>query len=148
MNLWTYSANAMEAIAPHDEPHIIISIRTPGGPKIKVRRGPATRDVLFIAFPDLSWEYKALPMILRGGGKYAYTDDQLFSVSQAKEILAFVERHKDVESILINCEGGVSRSPAVAAALGQILHGVSPPYDGTNRLVYETLLAASSAKVP
>lgn len=144
MKLWTYSAPAIEALAPHDEPHIIISIYTPDGPKAAVRRGPATREILFIAFPDLSWDYKALPMTLRGGGRFAYTDDELFSAEQAKEIWAFVEKHKPhIESITVHCEGGTSRSPAVAAALNRVLNGDDTPFDGTNMLVYETLLANS-----
>lgn len=89
-------------------------------------------------FPDLDDNYKALPAAAK-----TYTDDVLFHEGHAKEILAFVEKHKGVQSIIVQCEGGLSRSVAVKAALAKILNGDETPYDGTNRLVYQTLLDAA-----
>lgn len=135
--LWTYSMFAIEAISPHEESHIIISISTPGAPRAHIRRVPATYDILFIEFPDLDDNYKNLPASAK-----TYPDDVLFNENHAKEILAFVEKYKGVQSIIIQCEGGLSRSVAVKAALAKLLNGDETPYDGTNRLVYETLLKA------
>ncbi len=138
--LWTYSQYAIEAVKPHEESHVIISIRTPGAPRAGIRRSPATRDVLYIEFPDLSYEYKSLPPVAK-----TYSDDELFNERHAEEILAFVAKHKGVQSIIVQCEGGLSRSVAVKAALGKILNGDETPYDGTNRLVYDTMLKAASS---
>ena len=45
----------------------------------------------------------------------------LFSYIHALQILAFVERHKnDIDLLIVHCVAGISRSPAVAAALSKI----------------------------
>lgn len=67
-----------------------------------------------------------------------------FNSSQAREILDFVEKMwVKVEVFLIHCEVGLSRSPAVAAALCRIYYN----HDGRwfdsifpNRLVYRLLV--------
>lgn len=75
----------------------------------------------------------------------------LFQPEQAAEILQFVDKwvsQGGVEAIIVNCEGGQSRSVAVAAALAHlagdenlewvIVNGKCP-----NQLVYRTILKAS-----
>jgi predicted protein tyrosine phosphatase len=57
-----------------------------------------------------------------------------------------VDDHRDVESILCQCEGGLSRSVAVKAALDTLLNEDMTPYDGTNALVYNTLLETAAAR--
>jgi len=137
VNLWTYNQYEFEEIQAHKEPFIIISIRTPGAEPMRTPQGPNVRGVLLMAFPDLDNNYKALPAEYRN----EYTDDELFNAKHAKEILTFVAQHKEgVESIIIQCEGGLSRSRAVKAALDKLLNGNDAPYDGTNDLVYETIL--------
>ena len=67
-----------------------------------------------------------------------------FTPALATEILDFVEKMWDkVDVFLIHCEVGLSRSPAVAAALCRIYYG----HDGRwfdsifpNRLVYQLLI--------
>jgi predicted protein tyrosine phosphatase len=67
-----------------------------------------------------------------------------FTVSQAAELLGFVEQVWDrVEVLLIHCEVGMSRSPGVAAALSRIYYGDDGPwgeYDFPNSLVYQRLV--------
>ena len=45
------------------------------------------------------------------------------TVDHAVDILDFVKQHLDAELILVHCEGGVSRSAGVAAALMKIFNG-------------------------
>jgi predicted protein tyrosine phosphatase len=75
---------------------------------------------------------------------------QAFTASQAEEILAFVERMWDkVETFLIHCEIGMSRSPAVAAALSRIHYNDDGPWfemDFPNRLVYQLLVETAARR--
>jgi protein-tyrosine phosphatase len=66
---------------------------------------------LFLAFHDLGDD---APADLHGG---LFTDDQ------AKQIVEFVKGNSDTATILVNCEAGVSRSAAVAAALAKFFNG-------------------------
>jgi len=69
---------------------------------------------------------------------------RLFTPENADQILDFVEEMWDkVDLFLVHCEAGISRSPAVAAALCKIKHGHDKHYFDNytpNRLVYRTLL--------
>ena len=75
-------------------------------------------------------------------------EEGLFQPEQAVEIIRFVDEHLrqgGIEAIIVNCEGGQSRSVAVAAALAHlfkdenlewgIVNGKCP-----NALVYRTIL--------
>ncbi len=69
-----------------------------------------------------------------------------FTASLATEILDFAEQWwGEAEVFLIHCEAGLSRSPAVAAALSRIYYGDDGPWfelDFPNRLVYRLLMEA------
>jgi len=71
--------------------------------------------------------------------------DKIFNKVHAKKILEFVFKHlNDVSSIVCQCDMGLSRSAATAAALSKILNGNDeefwrPPYI-PNKLIYETTL--------
>src|SRR4051812_33394985 len=53
-----------------------------------------------------------------------YPVEKLFSASHADAILEFVLLHaKSINGLLVHCELGISRSPAVAAALTRIFLG-------------------------
>ena len=71
-----------------------------------------------------------------------------FTPALAAEILDFVTSVWDkVEVLLIHCDVGLSRSPAVAAALSRIYYGDDGPWfelDFPNRLVYDVLVATHS----
>lgn len=64
-----------------------------------------------------------------------------FTASLATELLDFVANVWDrIEVLLVHCEAGMSRSPAVAAALCRIYYGDDGPWgehDFPNGLVYE-----------
>jgi len=67
-----------------------------------------------------------------------------FTPTLAAEILEFAASVWDqAEILLIHCDIGLSRSPAVAAALSRIYYGDDGPWfemDFPNRLVYELLV--------
>ena len=68
----------------------------------------------------------------------------LFSELQAREILDFIRAHMDVDTRLVHCYGGESRSRAVGAFAVKMLGGDNSAYFKTghpNEHVYETLEA-------
>jgi predicted protein tyrosine phosphatase len=73
-----------------------------------------------------------------------------FNTSLATQILDFVEQVWDkVEVFLIHCEVGLSRSPAVAAALSRIYYNDDGPLfemDFPNRLVYQLLIETNARR--
>lgn len=51
-------------------------------------------------------------------------DPKLFSRDQAKQVIDFVNQHWDsIDTLLVHCEAGLSRSPAIAAAIISIKYG-------------------------
>lgn len=76
---------------------------------------------------------------------------RLFSMDQAREVLDFVEQMREVkgvETIMVHCEGGVSRSPGIAAALSKIYNGddmmyFQRPYT-PNSFVYNRILEVNT----
>ena len=73
-----------------------------------------------------------------------------FTPALAAEILDFVANVWDkVEVLLIHCDVGLARSPAVAAALSRIYYGDDGSWfelDFPNRLVYDVLVAAHARR--
>ncbi len=77
-----------------------------------------------------------------------FAEADLFSAEQAAEIWSFVRAHRDdVERIVVHCDAGMSRSPAVAAALSRALTGDDSDFFGgryrPNMRVYRLLLDAA-----
>lgn len=72
-------------------------------------------------------------------------EDKIFNSTHVKEILEFVFKHlNEIELIVCQCDMGLSRSAAVAAALSKILNGndeefFESPYI-PNKLIYKTIL--------
>ena len=73
-----------------------------------------------------------------------------FTPALAAEILDFVAGvWGQIEVLLIHCDVGLSRSPAVAAALSRIYYGDDGPWfelDFPNRLVYDVLVETHSQR--
>lgn len=90
-----------------DEPWVAISIATiqDDWPKLSAIK---RMDLLQIAFPDLDVPDED------------FTIEKMFNEGHAKSILDFVSKHKD-KTLLVHCEAGRSRSPAVAAAISKLL---------------------------
>ena len=76
---------------------------------------------------------------------------QSFTPSLAAEILDFVASVWDkADSIPIHCDVGLSRSPAVAAALSRIYYGDDGPWfelDFPNPLVYKLLVETHARRL-
>jgi len=131
-----------------DLPYIHISIRSPHTKKPILASDPNRKAVLYLLFHDVDKIEGSLQQALHemcGKAKPV-----LFSEAQAKMILRFVEKWKDqVESIVINCEAGISRSAGVAAAIAAIYQlDDTPAYRGKapNVHVKSTLMKVANNK--
>lgn len=112
----------------------VISISEPAGTPAQLAEGWA--DVLRLEFVDADEHCE---------------DGELFSTQMAKAVLTFAEHAVNQgQSLLVHCHAGVSRSAAVAVALGQ-LHNLpvfsltvrlAPTYSLYNKYVYRLLYRA------
>ncbi len=93
-------------------PYIMIRVTGPGVEFTEIPDTELSRGVTKLKFHDLD---KKL-----GEEKY---DKFLFTENDADQILDFVESHPEAELIIVHCDGGVSRSAGIAAALSKILTG-------------------------
>lgn len=131
MELFVYSRGAIEALPPHDVPHVIISITTVPDDQAKLRLGAACRGVLRLSFVDADEPRPDQP-------------NTLFGRPEARAIREFVtQHHAAIARIVVHCDAGLSRSPAVAAALAVCLGQRDEEFFRRyrpNMLVYWTLL--------
>lgn len=134
MRVFVYSRPAIEAIAPRDVPHVIISITTAVDDLAKLRTNENCRGVLRLSFVD---QDVVLP---------EFPDRILFGEEQAREVWRFIDEHRDhIDELLLHCDAGQSRSPAVAAAIARDATGDDNEYFRRyrpNMRVYRTLLEA------
>jgi predicted protein tyrosine phosphatase len=108
--IYIFSLDQAEKFLPGPD-DICISIRSPGQEPAKLSEDFLA--VLRLYFSDLA------------GVEEPYLDDEApLSVEDADRIVAFVaEHHATAQSIVIHCEGGVSRSVAVALAISRSFFG-------------------------
>jgi predicted protein tyrosine phosphatase len=119
MNIFVYSRQALDAAAPHEVPHVVISITSSADDVARLRSNPACLGVLRLAFPDVEVASELHP------------ESTLFSTEHAEQLWTFVAEHRAaVERIIVHCDAGKSRSPAVAAALARVLDGDDASYFG------------------
>lgn len=112
MKVHVFTREQIEAGIRIKPAYVVISIRNSGEPRAKVKKQAGLRAVLFLAFSGIDPVHGA-----RLERKISY-----FTPAQADKICAFVHRHKaDVGAIVVHCERGTSRSPAVAAAISDAL---------------------------
>ncbi len=125
--------------------YALISIRDPARGKARVPRCTALRGVLHLAFDD------AEPT----DGFQLPPEIKLMNRRHAQAIWRFVDKHRDtVGTFVVHCHQGMSRSPAVAAAVARYL-GVDEkdfweqytPNPFVYRLLQETM-PRRSAPVP
>lgn len=125
--IFVYSRHAIEAIAPHEEPHLIISINCPGENPARIRETRATVGRVNLFFWDLERVPEGAEGIKMRGANgetvVEFTEAQLSQPEDAKQVMDLVEAHPEAEHILVHCTAGISRSSAVAAALHKILNG-------------------------
>jgi predicted protein tyrosine phosphatase len=136
VEVYVYSRSAIEATRPHEVPHLIISITSGAGDVARLRTTAACRGILRLVFPDAD------------ASSELFAEADLFSAEKAAQIWSFVRAHDDVERIVVHCDAGMSRSPAVAAALSKVLTGDDSDFFGgryrPNMRVYRLLLDAAS----
>ncbi len=137
MNLFVYSRHAIEATRPHEVPHVIISITSGVDDVARLRETKMCLGILRLVFPDVEEPSEQHP------------EAQLFSRDHATQIWRFVLQHRPlIERIVIHCDAGKSRSPAVAAAIASAFDGDPSEYMGgrysPNMRVYRMLIETYS----
>lgn len=117
----------------------VISISDPGAPVPRVRRPSHCLGVLHLSFHDAEPSHALPPGVV------------LMSEDDARAICEFVARHAAAGALLVHCEQGASRSPAVAAAICKAQGGDPGRFFADyvpNQFVYERVLGAFAAGPP
>jgi predicted protein tyrosine phosphatase len=99
-----------------DVPFSIISIVSPEHPPYVIPKNDFCRDVLYLRFHD-EREDGSIVSIYDVDDKIVRIDDNI-----ARLVIEFGLKNKEHENFMIHCEAGMSRSPAVALALSEILN--------------------------
>lgn len=133
VQLFVYSRAHIERLSPHDDAaHIIISITTTADDVARLPVCATTLGVLRLSFFDLDQRAEGV------------REEDLFSRDHAALIWDFVTEHRPrIERVIVHCDAGYSRSPAVAAALARVFEGDDSAFFRRyqpNRRVYRALL--------
>ena len=124
-----YAPYGMEDMVQQDDTYAVISIQDAqsGGFGFEFTESRYCRDVLTLRFDDVEGDAEgAVP----------------FSEEMAEEMIRFILRNRDADTLLIHCYAGQSRSRAVAAFAVKMFGKDNAAYfEGgrPNRLVYELL---------
>lgn len=126
MKFIIFSRRLIEQAKPYDKPHIIISVRTPGDPDdAALPVGDQTLASLRLQFTE---EYDHDDDVAaareRAEERHAYhvARGNAFTVETGRLVLDFVESYADkIEAVLVHCDAGLARSPAIAQALTQTI---------------------------
>lgn len=138
----------LERIFSGNSPGILISIRTPGDDGPHISTSGAVFSTLALSFDDLSFDPEDDAEV-REISKVLGRMPCLFSASHAERILSFLEANQECGTVAIHCDAGISRSPAVAAALSKAEGGDDSRFfkEGVpNMTVYRTLLSSAFEK--
>ena len=94
--------------------HIVISVCEPDYPFARLPENRNRLGLLQLVFTDIDKIESA---------KQIGQEEFLMTREQAKEILNFVNKYKKkIKLIICQCDGGISRSSGIAAALSKILN--------------------------
>ena len=89
------------------EDHVVISICAPEDTPAELAKIDSRLDTLHLFFHDFDRKIKGY---------------KLFSIKDVRKIIDFVEKYKNkVKCIVVQCDAGISRSPAIAAALSKAM---------------------------
>ncbi len=123
MRLLIFSRQLAEAKGVNDsnctEKHVWIGAFDPEEGPPKLPENSLRADELFLGFHDIE---PGCP-----GDFILMTEDH------AKQIVDFMEKHKDVGLVCVNCEAGISRSSAIACAISLIFNGHDSNIEGNPR---------------
>lgn len=115
--------------------HVIISITDEDMPDADIKPLDGCKSILRLKFADLC----------RNDIEIEGDDLILFNDGMGKRILQFINYHiKDLDTIIVHCEAGVSRSAGCAAAIAKILLNDDLIFFKKyhpNRLVYSILIS-------
>ena len=97
-----YYPFGLEEYAQRKDKYVVISIQDThtDGFGIQFIKSKTCEDVLTLYFDDID---------------RVVEDAKLFSKEQAEQIIEFINKNKEVETLLVHCYGGESRSRAVGA---------------------------------
>lgn len=113
------------------EKHIVISITSPESNHIKLPESNSRVAALFLKFSDIDRKIES-PKVT------------LFTQEQASAIWNFFNFYKNkIKTVVVNCEVGVCRSPAIAAALSKTISQDDSrffKYYAPNMYVYRAIL--------
>ena len=147
MKLIVKSVNEVTTQSPPEESHVIVSIFTPGRTDkfadLKPITNNHTKKLIRLGFHDLDRMPKK-----GSAAEEVFGPIVLFNKNMADEIIKIT---KNVEIVIVHCDAGQSRSPAVAAALSKFYNGDDSIYFSSgsmyglprytpNMLVYKILL--------
>ena len=128
-----YSRDALARVRPHEVPHAIVSVTSAPDDVARFPVPSTCVAVLRLAFADL------VPSEVD-----ASTASLLFTRAHAQQIWAFFDQHRpNIARLLVHCDAGHSRSPAIAAAIARacgLEHDNYFRQYEPNRHVYDTLL--------
>lgn len=134
MMFYVFSRGTAESVAPSALDHVIISIKTPGDADANIPTNNHTRGMLRLALPDADTTARLLP------------GEELFSIDQANQVWDFLETTYDnIDLIVVHCDAGRCRSPAIAAAVSKVMMGNDDKFFRQytpNMHVYRTMLDA------
>lgn len=111
----------------HFANYAIISVQDSGdGFGMSFKRTNRCKAVLEMKFDDIDTDEE---------------DRVLFTNKDAEKIIRFARRYKNVDTLVIHCYAGVSRSAAIKNALDECFGlGVSTPSAAMNRYIYSTIM--------
>lgn len=111
MNIIVAGRDDVEAGLIVETPYVVISISDPDSRRPRIKRGAGFRGVLYLQFHD------AEPLPDTRSDKRV-----LMTKADARRIWNFVLQHwDDIGTLVIHCEQGASRSPAVATGIASVM---------------------------
>jgi len=141
-----FKVDFLSSIEHKDRPHIVISVRNVGKKKVNLSVCENRIDTLYLEFNDIHFDddhaerYLELESFLNNlkleDGKNKDEIEtiknlkrNIFTRSDAMVIKEFVDLHIDnINMIICQCEAGISRSSAIAAAISDYLSQESSGY--------------------
>lgn len=137
MQFYVMSRSRIEEVELPNVPHLVVSISTPDAEPARIDANASTLNIVRLWFHDLCDEAM----------KHVEVRDEYearcFSREHAREVLDAVAANPSAQCIIVHCDAGLSRSPAVAAALSKILTGDDAGFFKRyhpNSRVYRTIL--------
>jgi len=120
-----YQVHSRESVQGYecDEPHLVISVASPGTEHPALPENPGRVGVLRLFFHDVDGPDDLCAKMLRKYGMREVT----FGEEEAGLVADFLAANeflsRDAGTVIVHCEAGVSRSPAMAAAIAKVVDG-------------------------